>query len=465
MSFVTWLSSWLSGERGRNRRARAARRPHIRPTFRPCLERLEEREVPAVWTGAVSGDWTVGGNWDGGVVPGENDPASFVAANNLSCYVPAGAIAQCASLSIAPGYTSTITLQSQIGPPPLRTVLDATLDVSGTASLDGGTIDQMDAGCTVTLGGGTWDGTALNSTKILSAIFVNGNLTVKGGAQTLGSDLYIQNSCTVDWQATNNDVTVNNAAFISVNVGSTLSFSGANTTGSLSTTVKAANSNSYVDTYGLVQQTGVSGESLKMPMKVESGGRLWVQDGRAMTITGSNATTANVSLYQVGGTTDLGTTGGTVVQAILSLEKGAYVTAGYFESLEDNCGVTVSAGSQVKISGSALLQICAGSNTTFGEFNVDGDLNLDGGTFVVYGKVGTGYDHLTCTGNITINNAAGGCTLSVYTTGAPKAGDGTDWAILRANSITNDFNAANFNWNGGYNWNHKNNGTTYDLTP
>jgi hypothetical protein len=316
------------------------------------------------------------------------------------------------------------------------------------------------------LGGGTWDGTKLNSTTTLSDIYLNGNLTVKGGATTLGSNLYVQNLSTVDWQATTNDVTVNNAAIISVNAGSTLSFSDDSSTG-LSTTIKAANGSSYLDNYGLVQRTSTSlnDEVFGMPMKVESGGRLWLQDRCNLEIDGSNASTSNVSLYQVGGTTDLDDL------SYLTLGKGAYATAGYFESLGLDATVDlVNAGTQLKISGTARLLVCAGNNTTYGTFSVigSGDVNLDGGTFVVYGKVGTGYDKLICFNNIMINSAVGGCTLCVYTTGAPVAGDGTDWRILEAGtgkSITGDFNPANFNWNGGYNWNHKNNTTTYDLTP
>src|SRR5437773_9690504 len=44
--------------------------------FRPCLEPLEDRTLPATinWI-AGSGDFDVGSNWSGGVVPGPNDVA------------------------------------------------------------------------------------------------------------------------------------------------------------------------------------------------------------------------------------------------------------------------------------------------------------------------------------------------------------------------------------------------------
>jgi len=322
----------------------------------------------------------------------------------------------------------------------------------------------MDPGCDLSFtGGGTWDGTVLNSTQNLSNIFLNGTWKVNGDARQLGSNLAIGTSFTasVDWQATNAAVTVYNGAGIGVSQGSTLSFSGDSSTG-LVTSVLASNFKTKVDNSGLVQRTGGSPnqELLDMPMTVESTGRLWVQDGNVMEIGGL--------LYQVGGTTDIGSVGGTK-NTYLFLDKGADVFAGNFETL-GSLGVVnlATAGTQLTIRGSATLLICAGDNTSYGTLRVDGpgDVNLSGGTFAVWGKVGTGYDQLWDTSsNIIINSAAGGCTLSVHTDGNPGPAD--DWHILFASlagkSISGEF--ASFNWNGGYNWVHKNNTRTYDLTP
>ena len=66
----SWLD-WVAGlNPAKAKRSRSARRPRVSRAWRPCLERLEDRVVPATvtWMGG-SGNWDAGANWAGGSVP------------------------------------------------------------------------------------------------------------------------------------------------------------------------------------------------------------------------------------------------------------------------------------------------------------------------------------------------------------------------------------------------------------
>src|SRR6516225_8000083 len=57
------------------RPARSRRRAAVRPSFRPRLQVLEDRTVPATvsWSNPAGGDWSVASNWSTGTLPGPND--------------------------------------------------------------------------------------------------------------------------------------------------------------------------------------------------------------------------------------------------------------------------------------------------------------------------------------------------------------------------------------------------------
>jgi hypothetical protein len=67
-----------------------------------------------VWTGLVSNDWTVGGNWLGGVAPTITDRAIIPACPPLSTYTPfapivlAGKVGNCKDLTVYTGATVTV---------------------------------------------------------------------------------------------------------------------------------------------------------------------------------------------------------------------------------------------------------------------------------------------------------------------------------------------------------------------
>src|SRR5438874_4636869 len=88
------------------------RRRMNRPTYRPFLEVLEDRLVPAVtttWNWNVNNGllpkWSLAGNWTNGV-PGAPDTANFDGTSNTNCTVDVAVTI--ANLTIGSAYTSTI---------------------------------------------------------------------------------------------------------------------------------------------------------------------------------------------------------------------------------------------------------------------------------------------------------------------------------------------------------------------
>jgi hypothetical protein len=62
-----------------------------------------------IWTGAVNSDWSTGGNWSGGVVPGASDLAVFDNSCTLNCSPTIVGALSLRGLRLSLGYTGTIT--------------------------------------------------------------------------------------------------------------------------------------------------------------------------------------------------------------------------------------------------------------------------------------------------------------------------------------------------------------------
>lgn len=87
----------------------------MRKTFRPRLESLEDRLVPAVnnWLGTVDGNWNTAGNWSLGNVPTVQDDVVFRSQNNVGCSFAAYSaqpVTLAKSITIESGYESLITV-------------------------------------------------------------------------------------------------------------------------------------------------------------------------------------------------------------------------------------------------------------------------------------------------------------------------------------------------------------------
>src|SRR5262245_39161077 len=85
------------------RRARPRRSPPVRVRWRPWLDRLEDRAVPAiiVWDGGPTGqgtNWLDPANWAGDALPGPNDDAVIAAGDSLEITLAGNAAVHSATI-------------------------------------------------------------------------------------------------------------------------------------------------------------------------------------------------------------------------------------------------------------------------------------------------------------------------------------------------------------------------------
>ncbi len=173
-------------------------RTSARRGFRPALEALEVREVPAAftWTGAVSSDALNPANWSSfeepGGLPGEDDHLYFGGPSVIviplggppSPPSPGGTSVNCdnlqslgsgfAGVHISAAYTGTVTMGEAL--------------TFGVFNLANGAISQSANayGLTVT-GAFNWTDGVLNSTPSAAVVYLNGGgtITLPGGNNTL----------------------------------------------------------------------------------------------------------------------------------------------------------------------------------------------------------------------------------------------------------------------------------------
>jgi len=108
----------------------------------------------ATWTGAVSTNWNVAGNWSNNTIPSSS--TNITIPSNLSRYPV---------ISLANANAATITLSSGSGAQPTLTISAFTLTVAGNLHIDAGTMTQ--SGGTINVTAGTFN--------------VTGHLTQTGG--------------------------------------------------------------------------------------------------------------------------------------------------------------------------------------------------------------------------------------------------------------------------------------------
>ncbi len=149
-------------------------RPKTR-TFRPRLEVLEDRYAPATiaWTGAVSDDMTMAGNWQGNTRPGSNDEAVFTGGMVRAAQVPSGGSLTVGKLTVDSSYISVITVNGSL------TV--AVGNVAGNSTWASATSMTMGSGGFLNING---NGTMVFSNGGIAPNLIGGagSLYVRGGA-------------------------------------------------------------------------------------------------------------------------------------------------------------------------------------------------------------------------------------------------------------------------------------------
>ena len=143
-------------------------------------------EFATLWTGALSTDWFIGGNWSGGVPAASTDALIPIVASNRYPLVSAGA-AVARALTVSTGATlsqsgGTLSLGSDLTNNGTWTATGGALAISGgTSQTLGGSSPLAVQGLTIGSGGATLG----TPTSFQGALTLLGNLTTNGQKLTL----------------------------------------------------------------------------------------------------------------------------------------------------------------------------------------------------------------------------------------------------------------------------------------
>ncbi|MCI0463918.1 MAG: hypothetical protein L0Z62_43850 [Gemmataceae bacterium] len=325
MSFLSFLSSLYrlvnQGSRSARRGRRAARQRAV--TFRPGLERLEDRTVPetVTWTNRVGGAWNVPDNWDRGI-PREADDV------------------------VIPDLPGNITITHATGTDAIRS-----LESRETLVLSGGSLSIGTSGAV----------SAINST-------ITGSLTVSGGSlefksTTLGGTGTLTNIATLTLTGS----TVNAPL---VNQGTLVAQASSAINGSFTA---AANSTLRVrgSPAGDAVLTVANGFTNRGTIALTS-----VEASKAATLTVSSGTLTNAvganlsSLPEAGGSRTLSAQLDN--QGILSVAQDLVLT---------NTGRTLSNSGTIDIASGRILAVNGGSLTNLSAGTLTGGTYHVAGTF------------------------------------------------------------------------------------
>lgn len=189
---------------------RSVLRSFGRNYFRPWLERLEGREVPATvsWVSTVSGFWDVGSNWSTGAVPQAGDdvlinvPGANVTVTHRQVSAAIKSLQSTEALVLSGGTLTIGSAATDVG------LIDAALTISGGTLAGAGT---------VTVGGMlTWTGGGMSGTGSTAA---SGGIVISGSGGKALTQRTLNSPGRTTW--TGGDVAFNNGAVFNNQAGAT----------------------------------------------------------------------------------------------------------------------------------------------------------------------------------------------------------------------------------------------------
>ncbi len=434
------LLSLLSPPR-RQRPPRAI--PPQRPSFRPYLEDLERRLVPAnavdVFLGGTS-DWNTGANWSLGAPPDNQDKAVITA----PCVIPSSSTENVAEVSITGGNSLTVNGTLDVAPNgntkgftgDISSVSGSTLTDNGTINVSGNT--GLLAGTTNIAGafnlqsGGTSssDETTTGPTSLLTNGSINSyGLSVFNIANAAGPSAFTVSGGSFDVSATGE---INVSGALTLNTNLTMS-------GQLDITPATYLAGPGVTTPGATisgsGSFGAAGFATWSGGTIANSGGFTIEGSANFQTSGSAAKTLETTLYNenVGttfggsGTITVGGPAGTGVLAndqpgsILTLDtsvlvssKSSFLNDGYL----DVGGGTVSVNGLTSDATTSQIDLSSGTTLDLGSSTLGGTLDNDHATVVVPSGTTDTIDaaltqNLTDTGLFLVNG-----TLSITTKGS-----------------------------------------------
>jgi hypothetical protein len=290
-------------------RRRRSARPVLGSRFRPRLEVLEDRTLPAVitWNSPLSGDWAVAGNWDLNRLPTVLDDVVIGAGVTVTYSTGTDQVHSLTSSSAFVVSGGTLTLAS-------ASALTGTLDVTG-GRLDGP--GSLTVSALLTWTGGTLGGTGTTT--------ANGGLAIDGSATKTLDGRTLANAGAATW-AGSGDLSLTNGAVFSNLAGATfdvrndqtVNFAGgvAARFDNAGTLTKSAGSGTSTlsgfrfSNSGAVQ---VQAGTLSLNLRDISTGSFTVEEGATLAFSGNSHTLSATSSVTGAGTVDF--RGGTVDEA------------------------------------------------------------------------------------------------------------------------------------------------------
>ena len=326
------------------------------------LNQIVENNGAFVWTGAVSNDWDVAGNWlvndqTATTDPGQNADVIFsgVGETDPNCYTNGAVTVN--SLTLDAPYTGTLSLAGS-------------LNVAATFDFEGGNINQpgaagVSADVTV-MGNFNWVAGVLNAGNTLANIYLAGNATLGGTSLNTGDNIELGKAPQISTLKLNTTASlgfVNNAG-ISLASGAVFDWSG---TAYIVTTGTGLITNNGGD----FEKSSAAGIEIKCDLPYVNNNpnaALMIEQG---TLDFDRAGgTNNASVYQATGTIKIGmgNNGTLEVDQGLTMDGGRLITPEYHTSTITG-NLTINGG-----------DIDIGS-TAPSTLNVEGFVTWRGGTY------------------------------------------------------------------------------------
>ncbi len=381
MRTIKRLLRWFYAPQSANKPPRRAR---------PGLEGLEVRLTPTTYTwtnGTGNGEWADPGNWSGGdgivhLYPTTGDDTAILTGAGAIKYEQNG-------LNVVSGVVGDLTAEATSFSGTLS--LGASLAVDELFTWQAGTINFNSGTYTLDLCGGagsTWTGGQIGADDSSATFKVDSGTTLaihapEGGSVTLGVPLVLQDAATAV-TVTSTDVNFTGGTITVTVTGGTLEFSGGAGTGGFHFGPGSQASGDYLEgdsgniTFdsGAVYQVSVAVKNVDSTVQLQGGSTIDVPNGSTVT--------SSRSFFQTGGTTILGSTGGTATTS-LTCDRGFRQDAGSLQTYGTQAQSLIvgdQSSTRAYFTGGTIKVGADLSGGSYGRLDVGGGLQLSGSTSV-----------------------------------------------------------------------------------
>ncbi len=413
---------------------RTEKHPVRRLRFRPCLEQLETRLVPAAktytWIGADGASWDVGANWstNDGTVPDDSSDIAVFNHNNTDNGPALASSKTIGQIESTNGWSGVVQVKRWV----LTIDRGSTPQDAGDSNWRTGTISIGETGQTtgrLTEAGGTFNFhggsiTAVTSSAEVWINYAHGSecvLLVTEDGQTIEPSIYVKDASILRLNGANAAKNLTVSHTLTINLGGKLElFQGTN-----GDTRGGIRGQQTLDNYGTIERNGAGADNLvDMDVNTYTGGLVEVDALYGLTFH---------EYVQYGGTTKVHR--GTTLESLGDIS----IQGGDFLVYDDN-----SASTTVNVVVSGTFTFAGGdfwmsydTHTQYQTLVVTGDFTFNFGTLYCYcdgTTMGNNYDKITVSGTCTLS----GGTFNLTRNGMSPL---STWVcdFISASSLSGDF--------------------------